>query len=64
MKLNKLYLLLLLGIIGAVYGVSKIQLQSSDLFACCDEDTDPDCGPPPPGPGPNNGDSMSVQILG
>lgn len=65
MKLNKLFFLFVLGLIGAVYGVSKIQPHNSDLVAtCCDPATDPDCDPDDDDDGGNNGDSMPTQILG
>ena len=64
MKLNKLYFLFALGLIGAVYGVSKFQPHTSDLVACCDPETDPDCDPDPdPDPDPD-GDSMPTQFVG
>ena len=64
MKLNKLYFLFALGVIGAVYGVSKFQPHTSDLVACCDPATDPDCDDDDDDDGGNNGDSMPTQIIG
>ena len=63
MKQKTLLFLLALGAVAAAYGFSKIQSVDSDLIACCDPATDPDCGPPPPPPPPPPADSMPATLL-
>jgi len=64
MKPKTLLFLLALGVLAAAFGVSKIHSTDSDLVACCDPATDPDCGVSEDDDGGNNGDSMPTQILG
>jgi len=64
MKQKILLFLLALGVLAAAYSVGKIQSTDSDLVACCDPATDPDCDNNDDDDGGNNGDSMPTQILG
>lgn len=64
MKQKTLLFLLALGVLAAAFGVSKIHSTDSDLVACCDPATDPDCDVGDDGDGGNNGDSMPAEILG
>ena len=59
MKLNKLYFLFVLGLIGAAYGFSKVEAISSvHVVSCGEDDDDPDDD------GDDRSDSMSAQIFG
>jgi hypothetical protein len=64
MKQKTLLFLLALGVVAAAYGFSKIQSVDSELIACCDPATDPECDQDPDGPGGDGADSMPTQILG
>ncbi|MDQ8196331.1 hypothetical protein QEH59_17985 [Coraliomargarita sp. SDUM461004] len=62
MKLNKLLLLLLLGLIAGAYGFSQYQSLSSDLVACCPVE-DPECDDDDDDDDDDDSDSMPSQVL-
>lgn len=55
--------LLALGLMAAVGGVQYVQSEPSELLACCDPATDPDCDEEEDDDGGNNSDSMPSEII-
>lgn len=55
--------ILLLALLGMVWGIVQIPYASAGLMACCDPATDPDCDDGDGGGGGDPSDSMPTEIL-